>query len=72
MNSPFFAITVVAIGCLTAVMLKYLSMRAEGEQDRETPDEVSEKLDALEERIRVLERIVTEKRIDLRKEIDDL
>lgn len=72
MNSLMFVVTIVALGCLTAVVLKYLEVRAEKEEQGRGADETSAKLDALEERIRVLERIVTEKRIDLRKEIDDL
>ena len=35
-------------------------------------DETSAQADALEERIRVLERIVTENKFDLRREIDRL
>ena len=34
--------------------------------------EMLQKIDILEERIRVLERIVTERNIDLRQQIDDL
>jgi hypothetical protein len=72
MNSLMFVVTIVALGCLTAVVLKYLELRAEKDEQGRSADESSAQLDALEERIRVLERIVTEKRIDLRKEIDDL
>ena len=35
-------------------------------------DDMMEKIDVLEERIRVLERIVTERNVDLRQQIDDL
>ena len=35
-------------------------------------DETRAQMDVLEERVRVLERIVTENKIDLRKEIDKL
>ncbi len=72
MNSLFFVVTIVALGCLTAVVLKYLDVRNERQERAQGADETFARLDALEERIRVLERIVTEKRIDLRKEIDDL
>lgn len=72
MNSLFFVVSIVALGCLTAVILKYLEIRAEKDERSSGADETGAQLDALEERIRVLERIVTEKRIDLRKEIDDL
>lgn len=72
MNSLLFVVTIVALGCVTAVVLKYIETRAEKEERSEGAAETSAKLDALEERIRVLERIVTEKRIDLKKEIDDL
>lgn len=73
MNSLLFVVTIVALGCATAVVIKYLELRADkDERGKEGADETSAQLDALEERIRVLERIVTEKRVDLRKEIDDL
>lgn len=35
-------------------------------------DDMLAKIDVLEERIRVLERIVTERNIDLKQQIDDL
>lgn len=72
MNSLLFVVTIVALGCATAVVIKYLEMRADKDDRGKGADETSAQLDELEERIRVLERIVTEKRVDLRKEIDDL
>ena len=72
MSSYVFVVMIVAIGCATAVVSQYLKSR---EQRREQGEDVSEtltQLEALEERIKVLERIVTESRVDLKREIDKL
>jgi len=51
---------------------KYMKMKhSEKEHDPELEDSLA-KIDSLEERIRVLERIVTENKHDLGKEIDNL
>lgn len=71
MSNMFFVVCIVAIGCATAVLSDYFKSRASKEKHRAS-DEALAHLDALEERIRVLERIVTEKKIDLRQEIDRL
>ncbi len=71
MNTMFFVVCIVAIGCATAVLTEFFkSRRLEDKQSAN--DETSAQLDALEERIRVLERIVTENKFDLRREIDRL
>lgn len=72
MSSYVFVIAIVAIGCATAVVNKYLQTRGERAEDTQAIDETLEQLQALEERIRVLERIVTESRVDLKREIDRL
>lgn len=74
MNSLFFVVCIVAIGCATALLSQYMKTRAQS-RDRDSddpPDDILEKMDALEERIRVLERIVTENKVDLREQINRL
>ena len=71
MNSMFFVVCIVAIGCATAVLTEYFKSKAKREKQSVGADTMAQ-IDALEERIRVLERIVTQKRFDLRQEIDEL
>jgi hypothetical protein len=71
MSNLFFVVCIVAIGCATAVVTEFLKSRRLTDKNR-AGDETMAQLDALEERIRVLERIVTENKIDLRREIDRL
>jgi uncharacterized small protein (DUF1192 family) len=50
----------------------YIKQRAKRSEPNEDLEQTLLKIDELEERIQVLERIVTEKRYDLKKEIDRL
>ncbi len=70
----FFLLCIVAIACVTGVFIEYFKSRATREirERHEASDDSLSQIDALEERIRVLERIVTENRFDLKKEIDRL
>ena len=73
MNNPFtMIIAVVLIGGMVEIArLYYKNRRLEREVPQ--PDELTQrKIAQLEERIRVLETIVTDKRHDLRSEIDRL
>jgi hypothetical protein len=73
MNSNlFFVVCIVAIVMCARVVQTYLKQRRkEPEVDTELENTLA-KIEVLEERIRVLERIVTENRFDLKKEIDRL
>lgn len=73
MNSNlFFVVWIVAIVMCARVVQTYLKQRRkEPEVDTELENTLA-KIEVLEERIRVLERIVTENRFDLKKEIDSL
>ena len=71
MSSYVFVLMIIAIACATGVLTEYIKSRSA--RDKATAsDETLAHMEALEERIRVLERIVTERRYDLRQEIDRL
>ena len=63
-------VIVVTVGCLTAVITEYLQTRRV-EAERASGDHGPE-LAALEERVRVLEKIVTDDRYDMRRELNRL
>ena len=72
MNSLFFVVCIVAIVVCANVVTVYLKTRATKEDRGADSDETLVQMEVLEERVRVLERIVTGNKIDLRKEIDKL
>lgn len=72
MSNMFFVVCIVAIACATAVLSDYFKAKAARAREEDSSSETLEQLAAMEERIRVLERIVTEKRFDLKREIDGL
>jgi phage shock protein B len=73
MNNVFtFVIIIVIVVSLSELAKTYLKQRETKTETDEDLNETLAKIEALEERIQVLERIVTEKRYDLKKEIDDL
>lgn len=72
MNTLFYVFCIVAVVMVADTIQKYLKMK---NQEKESDPELAETLaqiEKLEERIRVLERIVTEEKVDLRREIDRL
>jgi len=72
MNTLFYVVCIVAIVFTADTIQKYLKMK---NQEKENDPELEETLvhiERLEERIRVLERIVTENKYDLGREIDKL
>ena len=72
MNTLFYVVCIVAIVVGADTFNKYLKMKREELKRDPELDESLKKIELLEERIRVLERIVTENKYDLGKEIDDL
>ena len=72
MNSMVFIVCIVAIACTASVLNQYFKARPQKEEGGPDVDETSAQMEVLEERVRVLERIVTEKNFDLRREIDKL
>ena len=69
MTFAFLVITVVLLARLAQAWIE--TRNAQPEKDEEL-QQTLDKIDVLEERIRVLERIVTEDRYDLKREIDSL
>ena len=73
MNSTlFFVVCIVAIVMCANVIQSYLKHKSKQPEIDAELEETLAKIDVLEERIKVLERIVTENRVDLRTEIDNL
>ena len=72
MNNLFFVVCIVAIVMVAGVAREWIKSRSVRDERSEDLDDAAAQIDALEERIRVLERIVTENKYDLRKEIDRL
>jgi membrane protein implicated in regulation of membrane protease activity len=71
-NSLVFVLLVVAIVMTANVLRTYINRRQRQPETNEELEETLAKIEMLEERIEVLERIITENRFDLKKEIDDL
>ena len=73
MNSSLvFVLLLVGIVMTANVVSTYLKQRKKEPENSQELEETLAKIDVLEERIRVLERIITENRFDLKKEIDSL
>jgi sialic acid synthase SpsE len=72
MNTLFYVVCIVAIVMTATTIEKLVKLRHQRNADDEKSDAETERLDLLEERIRVLERIVTEDKHDLRREINRL
>ena len=73
MNSSLvFVLLLVAIVMCARIVQTYIGQRKKQPEADEELEETLAKIDLLEERIRVLERIITENRFDLKEEIDSL
>ena len=72
MNTMFYVVCIVAIVLAANTVQQYFKLRHRREDRSAIADETQAQLDALEERIKVLERIVTENRFDIRDEINKL
>ena len=73
MNTLFYVVCIVAIVFTADTIKKYMKMKNE-EKKQQDPEleETLAHIERLEERVKVLERIVTENKYDLGKEIDSL
>ncbi len=72
MSTLFYVVCIVAIVFTADTIQKYLKMKNSKKEPDPELEETLAYIEKLEERIRVLERIVTEDKVDLRKEIDKL
>ena len=73
MNSSLvFVLLLVCMVMCANVVQTYIKQRKKEPEDNAELEETLAKIDLLEERIQVLERIITENRFDLKKEIDAL
>jgi hypothetical protein len=72
MSTLFYVVCIVAIVFTADTIQKYMKMKNSEKKSDPELEETLAHIDRLEERIRVLERIVTESKHDLRKEIDRL
>lgn len=73
MNPTFtFVLLIIMVVMCGQVAQTYIKQRAKRSEPDEDLEQTLLKIDELEDRIQVLERIVTEKRYDLKKEIDRL
>lgn len=72
MNVFTFIFLVVTVTLVARLVQVYLEQRHHRNDDSENAEQTLAKIDVLEERIQVLERIVTENRFDLKKQIDGL
>lgn len=72
MNTLFYVFCIVAVVVIGDTIQKIHRTRLEKQSNDTLADDELAKLDQLEERIRVLERIVTENKHDLRNEINRL
>ncbi len=73
MNSTLvFVLLLVAIVMCGNICTTYVKQRKKEPENGRELEETLDKIDLLEERIRVLERIITENRYDLKREIDSL
>lgn len=73
MNSTlFFVLCLVTIVMCANIVQTMIKQKKQVPENNEELEETLAQIDLLEERIKVLERIITENRFDLKKEIDSL
>ena len=72
MNTMFWVVCIVAIVFTADTIQRYLKVKEKKKEQDPELEEMLAHIEKLEERIRVLERIVTENKFDLGREIDRL
>jgi hypothetical protein len=73
MNNVFvFVLCIIGMVMTAEIVKTYLKREKKPSESDSDPDEMIEIIDKLEKRIQVLERIVTEKHVDLKQRIDEL
>ena len=71
-SSYTFVLCIIAIVMGASIIRTYLNKKSQRPEFDAEMEETLAKIDDLEERIQVLERIITENRFDLKKEIENL
>ena len=71
-SSLIFVLLLVAIVMCASIIKTWLKQTKPAPEGNAELEETLAQIEVLEDRIRVLERIVTENRFDLKKEIDSL
>lgn len=72
MNPFEMVVIIVALGILGGVIKHYLDSRGDIEASSQERRQMERRMNEMEERIRVLERIVTEENYDLKRQFRDL
>lgn len=72
MNVFTFAFLVITVALCARLIQVYLENRHHRSESDDDIERTLAKIDSLEERIQVLERIITESRFDLKRQIDSL
>lgn len=73
MNPFEMVVIIVIVSAIAGVIREHLkAKRSTGGIHQETLDDALDRIDDLEERVRVLERVVTDDGYDLKRQIDDL
>jgi hypothetical protein len=73
MNSTlFFVFCIVTVALAANIIQTMIKQKKKQPDNNQELEETMAKIELLEERIRVLERIITENRFDLKREIDSL
>jgi hypothetical protein len=71
-SSLIFVLLLVSIVMCAEIVKTWIKRKKPKQEENEELMETMSKIDVLEDRIKVLERIITENRYDLKKEIDSL
>jgi len=72
MNTLFYVVCIVAIVFTADTIQKYMKMKNKAKTPEPDLENALAEIEKLEERIRVLERIITENKYDLKREISNL
>ena len=65
-------VVIVIVSCIAGVANRYLKMKHAQTQQYEPDEETNDRLSELENRIQVLEKIITDNKYNLEQEIDQL
>lgn len=71
-SSLIFVLMLVSIVMCAEVIKTWMKQKKLAPEDSNELEDTLSKIDHLEERVKVLERIITENRFDLKQEIDSL